>query len=323
MMWALGAALSFVLDLLLGDPEKLLHPVVVMGKAISRLEKILRAGFPKTPRGERAAGFVLALLLPVGTLAVTSAALWAVGLIHPVLRFALGVFWGWQALALKGLNTESKRVYTALTTGTIEDARRAVSRIVGRDTQRLDEAGVTRAAVETVAENFSDGVLAPLFYLLLGGAPLALCYKAINTMDSMIGYKNERYLSFGRCAAKLDDAANWLPARLSALLLVLASALLGEDAQGAWRIWRRDRRNHASPNSAQTEAVMAGALGIQLAGPAWYFGEKYDKPTIGDAKRPVEPNDILRADRLLYGGGVLGLVLLGLVRWAVLRWGGI
>ena len=224
MMWLLGAALSFVLDLLLGDPEKLLHPVVVMGKAISRLEKILRAGFPKTPRGERAAGFVLALLLPVGTLAVTILALWAVGLIHPTLRFALGVFWGWQALALKGLNTESKRVYTALTTGTIEDARKAVSRIVGRDTQRLDEAGVTRAAVETVAENFSDGVLAPLFYLLLGGAPLALCYKAINTMDSMVGYKNERYLSFGRCAARLDDAANWLPARLSALLLVLVSA---------------------------------------------------------------------------------------------------
>ena len=314
MMWLLCASLSFVLDLLLGDPEKLLHPVVVMGKAISRLEKILRAGFPKTPRGERAAGFVLALLLPVGTLTVTILALWAVGLIHPTLRFAL---------ALKGLNTESKRVYTALTTGTIEDARKAVSRIVGRDTQRLDEAGVTRAAVETVAENFSDGVLAPLFYLLLGGAPLALCYKAINTMDSMIGYKNERYLYFGYCAAKLDDAANWLPARLSALLLVLASALLGEDAQGAWRIWRRDRRNHASPNSAQTEAAMAGALGIQLAGPAWYFGEKYDKPTIGDAKRPVEPSDILRADRLLYGGGVLGLVLLGLVRWAALLWGGI
>ncbi len=318
-----GAALSFVLDLLFGDPEQLLHPVVVMGKCISKLEKGLRAVFPKTPKGELAAGFVLVLLLPVGTLAVTILALWAVGLIHPILRFALGVFWGWQALALKGLNTESKRVYQALTTGTIEEARAAVSRIVGRDTERLDEAGITRAAVETVAENFSDGVLAPLFYLLIGGAPLALCYKAINTMDSMVGYKNERYLYFGRCAAKLDDVANWLPARLSAVLLVLASSLLGEHAKDAWRIWRRDRRNHASPNSAQTEAAMAGALGIQLAGPAWYFGEKYDKPTIGDATRPVEPNDILRADRLLYGGGVLGLVLLGLVRWAVWFWGGI
>lgn len=318
-----GAALSFVLDLLFGDPKQLLHPVVVMGKCISKLEKGLRAVFPKTPKGELAAGFVLVLLLPVGTLAVTILALWAVGLIHPILRFALGVFWGWQALALKGLNTESKRVYQALTTGTIEEARAAVSRIVGRDTERLDEAGITRAAVETVAENFSDGVLAPLFYLLIGGAPLALCYKAINTMDSMVGYKNERYLYFGRCAAKLDDVANWLPARLSAVLLVLASSLLGEHAKDAWRIWRRDRRNHASPNSAQTEAAMAGALGIQLAGPAWYFGEKYDKPTIGDATRPVEPNDILRADRLLYGGGVLGLVLLGLVRWAVWFWGGI
>lgn len=323
MSLLLGAALSFVLDLLFGDPEKLLHPVVVMGKIISRLEKGLRAVFPQTPKGELAAGFVLALLLPVGTLAVTILAMWAVGLIHPMLRFALGVFWGWQALALKGLNTESKRVYRALTTGTIEEARTAVSRIVGRDTDRLDEAGVTRAAVETVAENFSDGVLAPLFYLLIGGAPLALCYKAINTMDSMVGYKNERYLCFGRCAAKLDDAANWIPARLSALLLILSSALLGENAKDAWRVWRRDRRNHASPNSAQTEAAMAGALGIQLAGPAWYFGEKYDKPTIGDAKRSVEPNDILRADRLLYGGGALGLVLLGALRWVVLFWGGI
>lgn len=309
MMWVLGAALSFVLDLLFGDPEKLLHPVVIMGKAISRLEKILRAGFPKTPRGERAAGFVLALLLPVGTLTVTILALWAVGLIHPVLRFALGVFWGWQALALKGLNTESKRVYTALTTGTIEDARRAVSRIVGRDTQRLDEAGVTRAAVETVAENFSDGVLAPLFYLLLGGAPLALCYKAINTMDSMIGYKNERYLYFGYCAAKLDDAANWLPARLSALLLVLASALLGEDAQGAWRIWRRDRRNHASPNSAQTESVCAGLLGLRLAGDAYYHGVLHKKPYIGDPIREIEYEDIPRACRLLYGTAIVSLIL--------------
>lgn len=309
MSLLLGAALSFVLDLLFGDPEKLLHPVVIMGKAISRLEKILRAGFPKTPRGERAAGFVLALLLPVGTLTVTILALWAVGLIHPVLRFALGVFWGWQALALKGLNTESKRVYTALTTGTIEDARKAVSRIVGRDTQRLDEAGVTRAAVETVAENFSDGVLAPLFYLLLGGAPLALCYKAINTMDSMIGYKNERYLYFGYCAAKLDDAANWLPARLSALLLVLASALLGEDAKGAWRIWRRDRRNHASPNSAQTESVCAGLLGLRLAGDAYYHGVLHKKPYIGDPVREIEYEDIPRACRLLYGTAIVSLVL--------------
>ena len=317
-MWVLGAALSFVLDLLLGDPEKLLHPVVVMGKVISRLEKILRACFPKTPRGERAAGFVLALLLPVGTLAVTILALWAVGLILPGLRFALGVFWGWQALALKGLNTESKRVYNALTTGTIEDARKAVSRIVGRDTQNLTAEGVTKAAVETVAENASDGVIAPLLYMLIGGAPLALTYKAINTMDSMLGYKNEKYLYFGRIPAKLDDAANYLPSRLAGLLWCAAAALTGNSAKGAWRIWRRDRRNHASPNSAQTESACAGALGVQLAGPAYYFGEYYPKPTIGDALRPIEPEDIRRANKMMYAESLLALLLGLAIRGVIL-----
>ena len=199
---------------------------------------------------------------------------------------------------------------TKLTGDTIENARLAVSRIVGRDTQSLSVEGVTKAAVETVAENFSDGVVAPMVYLLLGGAPLALCYKAINTMDSMVGYKNEKYLYFGRAAAKLDDAANYLPSRLSALLLIAASFFCRENGKNAWKIWRRDRRNHASPNSAQTEAVMAGALSVQLAGPAWYFGEYYDKPTIGDPLRPVEPGDILRANRMLYWGGFLSLILL-------------
>jgi len=171
--------------------------------------------------------------------------------------------------------------------------------------------------VETVAENFADGVAAPMFYMLLGGAPLALCYKAVNTMDSMVGYKNERYLYFGRAAAKLDDAANYLPARMAALLLAGAAALTGQDARGALRIWRRDRRSHASPNSAQTEAVMAGALGVQLAGPASYFGKLYEKPTIGDALRPVEPGDILRANRMLYAAGTLCMALLACARAAV------
>ena len=170
-------------------------------------------------------------------------------------------------------------------------------------------AAVTRAAVETVAENASDGVIAPLLYMLLGGAPLALTYKAINTMDSMLGYKNEKYLYFGRCAAKLDDAANWLPSRLAALLWVAAAALTGNSARGAWRIWRRDRRRHASPNSAQTESACAGALGVQLAGPAYYFGEYYDKPTIGDPLREIEPRDILRANRMMYAESLLALVL--------------
>ncbi|HIY07383.1 MAG TPA: adenosylcobinamide-phosphate synthase CbiB [Candidatus Evtepia faecigallinarum] len=317
MALILAAVLAFLLDLLLGDPDKLPHPVVWMGKAIGGLEKGLRKRFSPTPRGELTAGTILVLSLTLGTLAMSLVLLWVAAKVHILLWFALEVFWGWQVLALKGLRQESYRVYTALVTGTLPQARQAVARIVGRDTQCLDEAGVTRAAVETVAENFSDGVAAPLFYYLIGGAPLALCYKAVNTMDSMVGYRTERYLYFGRPAARLDDAANYLPARLSALLLVAAAWLLGEDGRGAWRIWRRDRRNHASPNSAQTEAAMAGALNIRLAGPASYFGKRVDKPTIGDDIRPIQAADILRSNRLLYGAGVLSLVLFAALRGLV------
>ena len=314
---------GFVLDAIFGDPAWLPHPVVLMGKAITALGKRLRAQFPQTPQGELCGGAVLAAILPVGTFLITALVCRLAVALHPLAGLAVQMFWCAQALAAKGLAQESRNVYKELQKQDLPAARKAAARIVGRDTQNLTAEGVTKAAVETVAENASDGVIAPLLYMLLGGAPLALTYKAINTMDSMLGYKNEKYLYFGRAAAKLDDVANYIPSRLAALLWVAAAAFTGNDAKGAWRIWRRDRRNHASPNSAQTEAAMAGALGIQLAGPAWYFGEKYFKPTIGDAKRSVEPNDILRADRLLYGGGVLGLVLLGLVRWAVWFWGGI
>ena len=209
---------------------------------------------------------------------------------------------------------ESTNVYRELLKPDLPAARIAVSRIVGRDTAALTAEGVTKAAVETVAENASDGVIAPLLYMLLGGAPLALTYKAINTMDSMVGYKNTQYLYFGRAAAKLDDIANYLPSRIAALLWVAAAALTGNDARSAWRIWRRDRRNHASPNSAQTESACAGALNVQLAGPAYYFGEYYPKPTIGDAVRPIEPEDIRRADRMMYTESLLALALGLLIR---------
>jgi adenosylcobinamide-phosphate synthase len=209
------------------------------------------------------------------------------------------------------------RVYLMQKDGTLEDARAAVSRIVGRDTQSLDRSGVTRAAVETVAENFSDGVAAPMLYMFLGGAPLALSYKAINTMDSMVGYKNERYLWFGRAAAKLDDAANYLPSRLAALILIAASGLCGEDRKAAARIWKRDRRKHASPNSAQCEAVMAGALGLRLCGPASYFGKTVDKPYIGDACREAEAEDICRACRMEQAGSWLCLGLMGALRLGI------
>ena len=300
---------GFVLDTLFGDPPWLPHPVVLMGKVISALEKRLRARLPQTPQGELLGGAVVAFTLPVGTFLLTSLVCLGAAKLSPWLGLAVQMFWCGQALAAKGLAQESTNVYRALIKPDLPAARKAVSRIVGRDTQNLTLEGVTKAAVETVAENASDGVIAPLLYMLLGGAPLALTYKAINTMDSMLGYKNEKYLYFGRAAAKLDDAANYLPSRLAGLLWCAAAALTGNSPKGAWRIWRRDRRSHASPNSAQTESACAGALGVQLAGPAYYFGEYYAKPTIGDPLRPIEPEDIRRANRMMYAESVLALAV--------------
>ena len=291
---------GFVLDALFGDPAWLPHPVVYMGKAISKLEKFLRPRLPKTPQGELLGGAIVAFCLPVGTFLLTGLVCWGAARLHPLLGLAVQMFWCGQALAARGLVQESTNVYKELKKPDLPGARKAVSRIVGRDTAELTAEGVTKAAVETVAENASDGVIAPLLYMLIGGAPLALTYKAINTMDSMLGYKNEKYLYFGRVPAKLDDAANYIPSRLAGLLWVAAAALTGNSARGAWKIWRRDRRRHASPNSAQTESACAGALGVQLAGPAYYFGQYYPKLTIGDALRPIEPEDILRANRMMY-----------------------
>ena len=305
---------GFALDLLLGDPVWMPHPVVYMGKAIAALEKLLRRRLPSTQRGELLGGGLLVAALVLGTAILSGGACLLAFWLAPALGFALQTLWCWQALAVKGLATESKRVYAELVRGDLPAARTAVARIVGRDTDALTAEGVTRAAVETVAENFSDGVLAPLLYMLLGGAPLALVYKAINTMDSMVGYKNDRYLYFGRAAARLDDAANLIPSRLAALFWIAAAGLTGGSAKNAWRIWRRDARNHASPNSAQTESACAGALGVQLAGPAYYFGKRYDKPAIGDAARPIEPVDILRANRMLYTASLLALAAVLAVR---------
>ena len=300
---------GFVLDALFGDPAWLPHPVVYMGKAISKLEKFLRPRLPKTPQGELLGGAIVAFCLPVGTFLLTGLVCWGAARLHPLLGLAVQMFWCGQALAAKGLVQESMNVYKELKKPDLPGARQAVSRIVGRDTAALTAEGVTKAAVETVAENASDGVIAPLLYMLVGGAPLALTYKAINTMDSMLGYKNEKYLYFGRVPAKLDDAANYIPSRLAGLLWVAAAALTGNSARGAWKIWRRDRRRHASPNSAQTESACAGALGVQLAGPAWYFGQYYPKLTIGDALRPIEPEDILRANRMMVAESILALAI--------------
>ena len=301
--------LGFCLDLLFGDPHWMPHPVRAMGALIAGLEKPLRAVFPKTPRGELIAGGFLVVLTAGISTGAAVLLLWLCAQIHPILTFAAQALLCYQLLAARSLRDESVKVYKALRDGTLDDARNAVSMIVGRDPDRLDETGVAKAAVETVAENASDGVIAPLLFMAIGGAPLGVLYKSINTMDSMVGYKNDRYLYFGRAAAKLDDLVNFIPARLAGILLCLAAGPAGFDGKNAWKIFWRDRKNHKSPNSAHTEAAAAGALDVQLAGSSYYFGKLVVKPTIGDPLRPVEAADILRCNRLMYAGTFLAMVL--------------
>ena len=303
-----AGVVGFFLDLWIGDPERWPHPVRAMGWLIGRLEGMFRKISPKTPAGELVAGGLLAAAVTAVTGGIAAAILIAAGWIHPALRFFFMCIMSWQALAAKSLKTESMKVYDRLIREDVEGARRAVSQIVGRDTKPLSREGIIRAAVETVAENTSDGVIAPLFYLLFFGPVGGFLYKAVNTMDSMVGYRNEKYLYFGRIPARLDDLANLLPARLTGFLLIgTAFFLPGFDGKEAFRIWCRDRYCHKSPNSAQGEAACAGALGIQLAGPAWYFGNLHEKPWIGDETRPVEAEDIRRVNRLMMGSAWMAL----------------
>ena len=319
MKWSLFALLfGFGIDLLVGDPHGIPHPVVGIGKLISFLEKGLRRMFPKTDGGEIAAGGVLWVLVVVICTVLPAGILYLCHRISPWLRLTVESLMCWQILATKSLKDESMKVYMALESGDLEESRHAVSMIVGRDTARLDDAGVTRAAVETVAENTSDGVVAPMLFLALGGAPLGFLYKAVNTMDSMLGYVEPPYKNIGLIPAKMDDAANFLPSRLSALLMLAAGFLLGLDGKNGWRVFRRDRFNHASPNSAQTESVCAGLLGVRLAGDAWYHGVLHKKKYIGDDTRDITHRDILLACRLLYLTAFLTLLLCTLVKGTII-----
>ena len=302
-------SLGFLLDLALGDPYCLPHPVRLIGKLITGTEKMLR-GFRKEKaektgnkiRMELYQGIGLVLIVLTVVIAVAFFLLLLAYRLHPGIGIATECIMTYQILALKCLKVESMKVYQGLKNGDLEQARAAVSMIVGRDTECLDAEGIAKAAIETVAENTSDGVIAPMLYLAVGGPVLGFFYKAVNTMDSMVGYKNDKYLYFGRAAAKLDDVINYIPARISAYLMIIASFLLGKDfsGKGAWKIYKRDRRKHASPNSAQTESVCAGALSIQLAGDAGYFGKIVKKPYIGESLRKVEYEDIKRVNQLLY-----------------------
>lgn len=321
MITVLPLFLGFLLDLLIGDPYNWPHPIRLIGKAIEKLEPMFRHLFPKSKSGELGAGMMMAVCIIALSFAVPVVVLWVAYKLHLILGLAVETVMCYQILAVKALKTESMKVYTELEKGDLEGARQKVAMIVGRDTASLDQEGIIKAAVETVAENTSDGTVAPLLFLAIGGAPLGFLYKAVNTLDSMIGYKNNRYLYFGRFAAKLDDVLNYIPARLSGLLMIVASAFCGLDFKNAARIYKRDRQNHASPNSAHTEAVCAGALNVQLAGNAYYFGKLYEKKTIGDDNRPIDKRDIVLANRLLYGTAWIALIIcmIGMVtvRWLI------
>lgn len=299
---------GFVLDLLIGDPHFIPHPVRLIGSLISSLDKRLNcdAGYNSSEKKLNLIKYKRGMLLAFTVIFAT----FAMSVIIIVAAYSINLYAGviaeavmtWQILATKCLRVESMRVYDALSTDGVDAGRRAVSMIVGRDTSVLDAAGVTRAAVETIAENTSDGVIAPMLYTAIGGPVLGFVYKAVNTMDSMLGYKNDKYMYFGRFAARLDDVVNFIPARISAYLMIAAAFIGGRqfDGKNAYRIFKRDRFNHASPNSAQTESVCAGALRVQLAGDAVYFGKLVKKKYIGDGLREIEYEDIKRANRLMY-----------------------
>ena len=307
---------GFLLDCILGDPYSLPHPIRLIGRLISALEKWARNAFANNLT---AGGTILALIVLLTSAGIPLAVLFLCYRVNIWLGAAAESILCYYMLAARCLRSESMKVYRAISENDTEKARTAVSMIVGRDTKPLDRNGIIRAAVETVAENTSDGVTAPMLYMGLGGAVLGFFYKAANTMDSMIGYTSEKYLHIGKFAAKLDDVLNYIPSRLTALLMILSAGILRLDMKNAWRIWRRDRRNHASPNSAQTEAVCAGALDVRLAGDAYYFGELHKKPFIGDNIREIENEDIRRANRLMYCTSALMLVLCTAVR--ALLWG--
>ena len=300
---------GFILDLMFGDPHWLPHPICLIGNLIGFIERNLRPRLEPNKGALLLGGALMVIIVLVISFVVPMAILLAAGMVSPWLAFALETLMCYQIFATKCLRDESMKVYTALHNHDLADARVKLSWIVGRDTQNLDEEEITKGAVETVAENTADGIIAPMFYMFLGGVPLAFLYKGINTMDSMVGYKNDKFLYFGRCAAKLDDLANLLPARITGLVMIGAAFVLGLDGKNAWKIFWRDRYNHLSPNSAMTESVTAGALNIQLGGDHFYFGKLVHKDTIGDDIRPVCPEDIVRTNRLLYMTAVLCLVL--------------
>ncbi len=306
--------IGYFLDLVFGDPYWMPHPIRFIGKAISKLEGLLR-GYFNRDRKARLGGFILAVVIITGTYFIASAILSIAKMYNPYLSKTLQAFMVFQILATKSLAKESQKVYYPLKENNLSQARKFVSYIVGRDTQDLQKDGITRATVETIAENISDGIIAPLFYIFIGGAPLGMAYKAVNTLDSMVGYKNDKYRDFGWASAKIDDIVNFIPARLTAILIILSTIFLGYNTKNSLNILIRDRKNHSSPNAGYPEAAVAGALNIQLGGTSTYFGKPVYKPTIGEKIRDIEVKDINRTIRIMYGTSFLGVSLFGIIKY--------
>ena len=308
LMTALEISAAYLADLLFGDPPGYPHPVRLIGQTISLLEKKFLQ-WTHTPRMQRLSGVIMAAAIVSGAGILTWATIRIAGWVHPVFSSVISIFFAYTTLATRNLYDESKKVLRALEQGDLNRARKEVGFLVGRDTDHLDEKEICRALIETVSENTSDGIVAPLFYLLIGGPPLAMAYKALNTLDSMVGYRNDRYRYLGWASARGDDVANFIPSRLTALLFVLSSVLLGKSWRGAWRTTWRDGRKNPSPNSGYPEAAMAGALGIQLGGNNFYFGRVEEKLLIGEPERSIDRDVAKESLRLMIVNSLIAVII--------------
>jgi adenosylcobinamide-phosphate synthase len=313
----LSIIIAYILDFIFGDPYWLYHPVCFIGKMISFSEKKARKISENDSKKLFICGIFIAVAIPLISFFLSFFVLFLAYKINFYLGFIINTFWNYQIIAARCLEKENRKVYNALKEKNIEKSRYCLSMLVGRETDNLSENEIIKASVETIAENTSDGVTAPLFYMFIGSAPLGFLYKAVNTLDSMIGYRNEKYEYLGKASAKTDDILNFIPSRICAVLMIISSFILGFDYKNAFKIFKRDRKNHLSPNSAQTESCMAGALNIQLGGSHIYFGKLVKKPFIGDNIREVKADDIKNANKIMMMTGLSSLILFSIIISAI------
>ena len=309
--------IAYVLDLIFGDPQNIIHPVQIIGKMINIGEKSLLG---KKYKSDRKYKFFAGMILNITIISLTYGITY---LIHrtsenSIIFTVAEIYLMYTVFSINSLAREGNRVYNILKEGNIERARKDLSYLVSRDTETMDEKMIIRSTMETISENTVDGIVAPMLYMFLGGLPLSMTYKAINTFDSMVGYKNEKYMDFGKFSAKLDDVANFIPARITGILIVIASMILGYDYKNSLKIFIRDRKNHSSPNSGHAEAGVAGALGVQFGGRVSYFGKEVDKPVIGDKIKDFELEDIKKNIKIMYAASFLSLVLFSVMFWGMM-----